>query len=218
MLSLFTKPTQPEVYREPTQDERAALYAARERAARAKEPEVLARIPAEMALNEADHKRQVAGYKFECRRYGDFLALFMERPVAAGNEGFSQGRLTTSVNIAATRELRLNAGRAPDLDGVVRYHVYDGKGDARPDYIYCINTAPPLFSLDIIVTRDSDNCHYYEERSHASYRTLHFPRPAADDRIRFEGIGATIFAPFGCGQAVYDAILKEIEVYREGRS
>lgn len=33
MLSLFTKPTQPEVYREPTQDERAALYAARERAA-----------------------------------------------------------------------------------------------------------------------------------------------------------------------------------------
>ncbi len=203
---------------------REARHAALERAAIAAEPAVLAKIPAENAANEDEHRRQVSGYKFECRRYGDFLTLFMERPVKGWREAeFHQNRLATSVNIAATREIRLTAGHAPDFNGFVLYHVYgcyvvmpDGTRKetqpVHPEYATANDARRTLFSLD----EKRDDTHYFSSgRDHTDHRTANFPRPAADDSIRFEGIGATVYAPFGCGQAVCDAILKEIEAYRE---
>ncbi len=205
--------------------EMATREAALERAAIAAEPEVLAKIPAENAANEAEHRRQLAGFKFECRRYGDFLTLFMERPIRVWNEPeFQQYKLSTSINIAATREIRLNAGHAPDFNGYVQYHIRncyfinaDGireeEPPVRPEYDTAYEARRLLFALD--EKHDRGNV-MYSGPQHTRYRTANFPRPAADDSIRFEGIGATIYAPFGCGQAVYDAVLQEIEAYRDG--
>lgn len=213
-------------FREDDGAEREARHAALERAAIAAEPGVLAKIPAEYAANEDEHRRQVSGYKFECRRYGDFLTLFMERPVKDWRETeFSQRKMSTSVNIAATREIRLTAGHAPDFNGVVGYRINgcyiilpDGtrKEDepVRAEYATADGTHRQLIALD--EKRDGESHWGYRSgREHTNHCTMNFPRPAADDSIRFEGIGATVYAPFGLGQAVYDAILKEIEAYRD---
>lgn len=204
------------MFKEETSAERAAREAAYERAAIAAEPGVLARIPAEQAANEDEHRRQVAGFSFECRRFGDFLTLFIER---------MEQKLATSVNIAATREIRLYPGHAPDFNGQVLYRLSstyvvndDGTRDDEehkvwPDYITSAHARRQLFALD--EKREDRNNFMYSGPRHTGHRTANFPRPAEDDSIRFEGIGATLYAPFGCGQAAHDAILKEIEAYRK---
>jgi hypothetical protein len=206
-----------------------------ERLAREAEREALAKADEIFAEAAEEHQRQTDGYRFECRRWGDYLTVFIER---AANRKGSWGnepelKASTSLNIGQTKEIRLALGHCFDRLGTLEYrasHVADdrsswggwgtgygrcapGKGyhyEVSPDY-------PTVPSSRDMIRADAKE----QERFHGHYMSMEdyqprlktegYPRPAKDDKIRFDGIGITIYAPAGKGQSVYDAIMAELE-------
>lgn len=201
----------------------------------AEEPEALDRADELMASFEAEFARDTAEYRFECRRWGDFLSLFIARPVYSWrSEVPTVETYATAVNLRETREIKLLCGRAPDRDGELEYManwtsdnrdaVATGTGcgtsPAPKGYHYVVSPEYPripgrsLFSLDVRADRDCGMVmHHHEEKPR--HRTPNYPRPAEDDRIRFEGIDATVYAPAGRGQEIHETILQEIGDYSE---
>lgn len=225
-------------YRQQRADE-AKVSAEIEALAVTAETEALTKADALLAEAIAEHERDCGGYKFECRRWGDFLSLFIERQVI--DWGFEPRpylakTYATSVNIRETRELKLIEGNGPDSNGNLEYHVAlrgddgssgwgtgYGRAPAPNGYHYYVwpdypTTKPTrrLFALD---PRPEPNDRYGMVMDMNDYqpkhRTPNYPRAASDDQIRFEGIGATLFAPAGHGRAVYEKILREIGDYEK---
>lgn len=199
------------------------------------EIEASAKADALLAEAIAEHERDCGGYKFECRRWGDFLSLFVERLVIEwGHEprAYAAKTYATSVNIRETRELKLIEGNAPDSNGKLEYHVNlrsddgsssgwgtgHGRFPAPKGHHYFVwanyPTTTPTRSLFALDPRPESNERRGMFMGMNDYkpqrRTPNYPRAAGDDRIRFEGIGATLFAPAGHGRAVYEKILREI--------
>lgn len=179
--------------------------------ARAEEPAVLARAHERAAAFAVAYERDLAAYKFECRRWGDFLALFIERANPNHERGEPAAVLTcaTAVNLRDTRELRLDEGHGPDDEGVVCYYWNTVGGSDR----LCVAAWPPAGSYPRLFALDDPDRGYlsYGPDNMVDYKTSNYPRPAGDDRIRFEGIGGTLYAPAGRGAEVRDVILREIE-------
>lgn len=190
------------------------------------EAEALAEKDALLANATARHDRDVAGYKFDCRRWGDFLSLFVERlELGWETEEYRPRTYATSVNIRETKELRLDEGHAPDVAGILKYYIClkrdDGNGSIcgggwerqpAPEgchyYVWPDYPTPPARSMFRLDAPDEPYMNW--EDDHPRYSTPNFVRFAADDVIRFEGVGASLFAPAGCGKAVYEKILREI--------
>lgn len=197
--------------------------------AKAKEPEVLARADDLFATFAEEHERQTRGYSFDCRRWGDFLSVFIER---AGNRPSHEGgtaatKLSTTLNIASTRQIRPVDGRCFDRRGTVSYSPWvasDDSGRGRwwhdgiemqrrtPAERYVVEAhfekAPP--SRPMTGPGKISEDHYGFGRT-VGYVTPNFPRPAKDDEINFVGIKTTIYAPAGLGACVLASILAEIE-------
>lgn len=207
---------------------------AAELVAKAKEAETEANSHRAKLLQEftEEYRADYDGFAFECKRWGDFLTIMVKR---LGHEGRGDGKRSivrshaTAVNIRETRELRLDKGAMADSNGTLGYTVHalgdnggtwwgTGFGYRRIEgATYKVTPRFPhvpyrqMFSLD-----DSEDRHHgliCEQDRIVRYRTEGFPRPAEDDRIRFEGIRATLFCPFGHGDSVYKTILTEIGDY-----
>lgn len=204
-----------------------------ERLAREAETEALAKADEIFTEAVAEHERQTAGYRFECRRWGDFLTVCVERdanrPSWSGAE--PERKIATSLNLGEVREIRLSDGHCFDRRGTVEYrasYVSDdgessgwGTGFGRmapqkgyhyavsPDYPY-VPKSRPMIAFE----KKKDREHFGHCMGMSDYQPRHitkdYPRPAKDDEIRFLGIGTTIYAPAGKGRAVYDAIMVEI--------
>lgn len=204
-----------------------------EEMAREMEPDLLAKADEAFAAVAAEHERQTAGFRFECRRWGDFLTVFIERMGNSGVpklfSGMSETKVATSLSLAGTREIRLVEGHCFDRKGSIRYLVTftrdDGKGggwsssedwnDPPPKgYHHKLTPLQPFIPTSrpiIAASKDPDGSHWSESFSNEMpYETEGFPRPAEDDQIMFAGIDTTIYAPAGKGRGVYDAIMAEI--------
>jgi len=178
---------------------------------------------------KALHAQDLAGYSFECRRWGDFLTVFLSRLGQGWEDEPVVRSYSTSINIRDSRTITLTKGHAPDLEGALGYSAHligDGHSSIcgwnwqeledrkAPDgYRWEVKSWPPrialhgtMFDLDARSGRDR----HFESISRRLPRTRNYLRPAADDRIHFSGVGATIFAPAGKGQEVHDAIMREI--------
>lgn len=202
-----------------TQWEREQRYRAElDEEARAAEPDALAKADALLVEAIAEHEKDAASYRFECRRWGDFLSLFIGRTTHRGvgdwrgwQQVYSPETYATSINIRETREIRLDRGNEPDRNGRLEYYVSHSVGDNRvmPSYPRP-QMQRHLFLLDPPPRPESEGLIYSCPDIGPRYATPNYPRVAGDDQIRFEGVGATLFVPAGLGQKVYDQILQEI--------
>lgn len=206
--------------------------------ARAAEPAVLAKKAQLFAEATAEWTKDREGYTFECRRFGDFLVVFIERsanpdPKKQQYTSFPR-KFTTAVNIGTTREIRLIKGHDPDLNGEFNYsadRAAEAKDGVELQYessdkktvtgffkVQPSDRFPRLpsygrevFKLDPAPQNNGVLMGYSSNGIRSTkYRTENYVRVATDDQIRFEGIGATLFVPSGLGQQVYDSILREL--------
>lgn len=222
------------------QDQRAqadAYSKVLEDMARAEEERLRAEHPGLLAEFENENRRQAEGFAFTLKRHGDFLTLFLSRTANKETE-WSPARKshTETINLSKVRSIKLRSGRAADTDGEfgwsvsTRYEDEDGnwKGSGsssgRP-------LGPPSGGRHVMspagnasyvpaqrdflqweekADRDRGMVHYMDMSGGCNYRTTGFPRQSEDDRLIFRGLGLTVFAPFGQGQALLDAVLAEI--------
>ncbi len=211
-----------------------------EQLAREAEADALSKADEIFAKAAAEHERQTAGYRFECRRWGDFLSVFMERQANEGPhhpwEDAPQIKLSSSINIGKSTEIRLVEGHCFDRRGEVGYgysmekigadgwegSIIGGTGFGRggpakgyhykvTPHLSYIPKARELISVAAPPQQDRHSGMVFHDESYSiQYKTENYPRAAKDDEIRFIGIGTTIYAPAGKGRAVYDSILAEI--------
>jgi hypothetical protein len=191
------------------------------------EPAALQEAPAKLAGYRADHKKDAASYKFDCRRHGDFLAVFVER-------GGKKEAVT--VNLGRTSQFRLVKGRAPDNGRVLTYRVFaerlPGTGDStwarvrRDDYgrvlapesgcQYVVRPAcGPIMTRHMVTVEPQTTqvgyvSHYGAPEPRVHHQTPNYPREAEDDRILFGGTDIVLHAPAGKGQSVVDRIHAEV--------
>ncbi len=99
-----------------------------EKAAKDTEIGVLAKAEERLAAYRADHRKDAAGFKFDCKRHGDFLAVFVTRIqmryvnwTAIGPEPFDS---SATINLGQTRNIVLTRGHVPDTKGRVGYRLY----------------------------------------------------------------------------------------------
>lgn len=172
---------------------------------------------------DAEYDADVEGFHFECRRFGDFLTIYIAR---------SGSKFSTALNIAATRTIHVAEGHAPDRLGETGFQarLMDSNGSsswgtgmgnypAMAGWKYEVSPdAPwlpdrrPLFRLDEPSPhREGGGIMMDNEVYQIRHRVPGTARPAEDDKVRFEGIGATIYCPAGKGAEVWRAILSETE-------
>jgi hypothetical protein len=115
--------------------ERQQAHDLLERLAREGEPEALTKSAAIFAEAQAEHARDVAGFRFECRRWGTFMSLSaarMANPAEPNNRLFYIERpersYSTSLNLLNVTAIRLIRGHLPDKEGQLRY-AYNLKAD-----------------------------------------------------------------------------------------
>lgn len=203
-----------------------------ERLAVEAEKEALAKADDIFAQAADEHQRQTRGFAFECRRWGDFLAVFIQR---LGNDTSKywgekpEKKVVASLNLGKTPIIKLTGGHCFDRRGEVHYDyslqsddggglvIWDGSYRISPPpkgYQYKVRPSLPYIAPCRPMLRTGSG-----EKHRGSYGpspairhvTPDYPRPARDDEIHFADIDITIFAPAGMGRGVYDAILAEIE-------
>lgn len=124
--------------------EREAARAEVEALRQAEEAKAMAALPGLYEEAKAAHAQDVAAYSFECRRWGDYLTVFVSRLGVRGwrhGEGWSHdieaNSYSTSINVRDSRTITLANGRAPDLNGRLGYHVRAEKDDDEASW--CIS-------------------------------------------------------------------------------
>lgn len=178
--------------------------------AKTKESEVLAGKENLIAEFQEEYQKDVSSFRFKCSRWGDWLEISTARRGNPSQTGFEYVKsYSTAVNLTKLLCLRLETGHTPDTGGKVSYtysEYLDGKIEIQSKY----DSRPwerPLFGL--AETPDfSIMFGGYNTGSRIDRITLDFPRPAEDDRICFDGIGATLFTPSRLGEGVYRQIIE----------
>lgn len=97
-----------------------------ERVAREAEAVLLANKAALAASFRKAAKDDLAAFSFTCKRYGDFLALFVTRLGAVGdwsNRSIEPVEVAHTINLSGVNQITLSAGHAPDNKGVTRYNI-----------------------------------------------------------------------------------------------
>lgn len=200
--------------------------------ARAAEVKALAIKDDLLAGYRAKHRDDVASYYFECRRWGDFLSIFVRRAGATAIR-----KEATSINLALVRQIVIASGNPPDCEYVLTYgyqrsyHNKPTEADSAPPVglparyhsprhpheviarYAMVAAEPPIFQLDAPPNEGQSGqitfAHYHGQRR-VTHFTTGYARPASDDRLIFAGLNGTLFAPHGRGQEVHKAILAEI--------
>lgn len=218
-MSIFDRAKTPEQ----SAKERADML---EDQAREAEPALLARADGLRAEYVAEHERQVAGYSFDCKRFGDFLTLYIkrmgnpEKPAYVTdnyNSGLPIRVFSTTINLGLTLGITLVAGHGPDDAAQIGYYVrtdYDTKPYTET-VVPNVMGAPydrSLFYLPEPVPPNQNSFQgtWSSDRRGIQYKTENFPQAAKDDEIKFAGLNATIFVPAGLGDAVYERIQREL--------
>lgn len=164
-----------------------------------------------------EHDEDVAAFRFSCHRHGDFLAIEVTR----GEEKFA-----TAVNLKDYADIRPITGSPPAEDALVSYYISHVSLDGTHNVASVpIGRAGPGWKLvahphrewqlgcDRIFETDAEARGTYTTNGFSNtalYRTTDAPRPARDDRIRFNGAGATLSVPHTLGQKVYEDILSAL--------
>lgn len=113
------------------EEQRRQIEAALLRLTKETEVEALQKKDAILAELMAEHARQVVGWKFECRRHGDFLTIFAtrggnpERPEHVSERYISEPperAFSTTLNLGRTVEIRLKPGSPADGGGELLYY------------------------------------------------------------------------------------------------
>ena len=111
----------------PKQSEEERLHAALEDIAKNMVEGVRAEQPGLLEKFLADHKQDVDGYTFDCKKHGDFLSLFITRkantaklPDRIPYSGYGD-TLATTINLRDCLEIRLVPGHPPDMLGETRF-------------------------------------------------------------------------------------------------
>lgn len=177
---------------------------------------------------QEEYNRDIAGFVFECRRFGQFLTLSLARKVNAPNY---EEEYSISVNIKNITHIQLIEGHKPDFNGIVQYeYVVDTKdrgkywenyvSESMYDFILSseweINIQEQYHSIPYryLFVVDSSKKHtdshlqsYSGEYWEIKTNVPHYPRGAEDDQIVFTGINSTLFVPAGKGAEVLQQIL-----------
>jgi hypothetical protein len=205
-------------------DEKERLHQQIEDLAKALEPEVLAKAPSFLAEAQLEHMSDCQTYSFECRRWGDFLSLYVQRVLFIGHydngvyrQEYKLEKFTTSVNIRES-EIRLVEGHGPDELGCVKYYRsnYNYSTYTTDTELRVIAMYPTIPRRDIfksVTCGKYDNTYrgsYYEPQRYDPELKTSYPRAAQDDEIRFIPSGATLYVPVGLGAMVNETILREI--------
>lgn len=210
--------------------------------AREAEVGVLAKVEDRYAECVEEHARQTKGFGFSCTRHGDFLAIFISRD---GNpepddlqdwlddKANCRRRYSTTLNLAAVRNITLVEGHAPDRRGKATYSPFvardvdgefawsgSGIGRAAPGAgnHYAVRehwSEPPLYRSMAGFSEESLqrlhlHCGVYDRSHSIQHETVNYARAAEDDCIHFERLGARIYAPAGQGNDVLSIILREL--------
>lgn len=172
-------------------------------------PDVLQEREAKLIELNEKHETDKHSYGFRCERFGDFLSLFISR----GKEKYAG-----SLNLGVTQAISQNLGFEPDMKGEVTFRRgYGGRDYSQMVAEVVWDEYRPRALVHIEPPQLNDRSdHGYVMMSHSSDDYLHglrvadCPRAAQDDKIKFEGPRATIFAPAGLGHNVYEKILQAI--------
>lgn len=171
----------------------------------------------------SEHKRDIEAFRFECRRWGDYLSLNIAR--LPHERSVKPEAFTGAVNIREGT-IKLIEGGPADADGILGYTIFvsHGRGygwssypglrieDLSDETEYKIEpNYPRAPSREMFVPREDATDHptiwpYQVEVQ----RQTPFPRYAVDDLIIFGPANATLHCPFGTGRKVYEQILQEI--------
>lgn len=187
------------------------------------EPDALARADDIMRDLREAHEADVAEYRFECRRHGDFLALFMTR--VQPNRS-APDRLVVSLNLKSVRSVSLARGHEPDRAGVLFYRAWarsaDGKMTSSVDGISSPRTEqqirdgatvfaapeyPACGSREMVRDLRSEGRGPHGHPGSCGFLTMGYPRPAMDDAVVFSGLDMAVQAPAGMGLGVFDKIM-----------
>lgn len=182
----------------------------------------------------AEYEKDIAAFAFDCSVWGNFLRVSWRRGANSLGARFGQSikpcpqDFSTALYMPNFRSVTLISGNRPDACGEVRYlftadphrrlsdeygrlqltfetefyikPIYPNIPMGRPMYI---EVKDP--SKDSSVSPQQD--YYHQGNTILKFTTNDFPRPATDDAIEFVSLGFTIYAPGGCGEDLYRAIL-----------
>lgn len=214
--------------------------------ARDAEPMALAKRDELLAAARLEHERDVAGFRFECARWGDFLNLSIARlgnPTEPKEHFFyverPEQKYSTAINLRHANTVRLILGNLPDTEGELTYGYWlphdkmDGCGtlggtgfgnylppkgshwEAAPNLPH-IPYSRPLFEIRAPKVAEHNVIDLSASNYRIKFTTQNYTRAAHDDRIFFESLNATLFAPAGCGESVYRQVLTARETIAQG--
>ena len=153
------------------------------------------------------------------------LGLVREIELTQGHDADEQGELTYSCsNCQSFTENGVNSKIRPPLEGAKVApnfpHVPYQRGSysitqATSSYCQTSGSSTGTFSNGMICQVAPPHLGCWPSNVSSfyigiDYTTKNYPRPAEDDTICFDGLGATISVPFGKGTEVRDAILAEV--------
>jgi len=199
-------------------------------------PEANAKQDEWLSQYVARHEEDVYGWAFDCKKHGDFLSVFITRASNAEAKQFwthNPVRFSTTINLAACRQIILKCGHAPARGGSIKFSYRLAHGDKgsmtiggtghgcykAPEGSKWVVLPPEMVShysrpLMYFAEPPSDKYGNCINMSDSEYKIKtkveNAARPAADDRIEFEGLRATLFIPATLGQQVHERILKEL--------
>jgi hypothetical protein len=183
---------------------------------------------------EDEHRRQCDGFAFSLKRHGDFLTIALTREA---NQDCDWARATKehveTINLGKVDSIKLFPGHSADMGGSFGWSVSHIQEDANgkacgwssspgcplgPPKTGRHEVRPSWGGFDAPSQRwflawdeKSDRgLHHMEMGSGCTHHTTDYPRQSKDDAIAFRGLGLSIFAPFGRGQELLDAIHTEI--------
>lgn len=177
-------------------------------------PDVLSEQPLRLAEFERHHLLDRDSYHFECRKWGDWLSLFIQRGTTQKTwiDGhlFQDDKFLTSVNVAQTKEIRLIAGTEAGTEGRGEFIVYTERDPVKIECSYPSVTQPSRKFILGNYSRPQMGSLFFHGESPHFIPIENCAAPAQDDRIVFKSIEATLFVPFGKGKDVYNQILREL--------
>ena len=182
-------------------------------------PHVIAERAEKLAEFKQRHEADKASYKFECKRHGEFLAVFITRGPApkrtryASSDGRTTNKFAGAINLATSRVFRIKPGSAPACDGVVTLQ-HQGGGKVAEIYNADQNWHTPYRMILVDAQVAAQHAQYmgpYHQDPLSNMHVQDCPRAAVDDEIYFTGPDITLYAPAGLGQTVQDTILAALE-------
>ncbi|QDP55583.1 MAG: hypothetical protein Unbinned273contig1001_74 [Prokaryotic dsDNA virus sp.] len=191
--------------------------------AREEDVKLRERVPDLTLEYEAEHASQVEGFNYRFQRHGDFLTVSLTR--AANDSAWYGPKHVETFNLGKTNSIRFTEGKAPAYLGGFGWIVFTeyetggtGQSSASP-------TTPPRDGKHVLrparhpgapggrvmlCKEEGKPRNFISMGGGVNYRTTDFPMPSEDDAIRFDGIGLTIYAPFGLGEKMHADLLAEI--------